>query len=35
MDATSPDDLGIDGFVTKPIDFERLFARIAELTSGR
>jgi len=26
------DDLGIDGYVTKPIDFDRLFAWIAELT---
>jgi DNA-binding response OmpR family regulator len=25
-------ELGIDGYVTKPIDFERLFAKIAELT---
>lgn len=25
-------ELGIDGYLTKPIDFERLFARIAELT---
>ena len=24
--------LGIDGYITKPIDFERLFAKIAELT---
>jgi len=34
MDAASPDDLGIDGFITKPIDFERLFALIAGLTPG-
>jgi len=26
------DDLGIDGYVTKPIDFDALFARIQELT---
>lgn len=26
-------ELGIDGYVTKPIDFEQLFAKIAELTS--
>jgi len=26
-------DLAIDGYITKPIDFDRLFARIAELTS--
>lgn len=25
-------DLGVSGYVTKPIDFERLFASIAELT---
>lgn len=25
-------ELGVDGYVTKPIDFERLFAMIAELT---
>lgn len=31
-DAKGDDDLAIDGFVTKPIDFDRLFARIAELT---
>ena len=30
-DAKGDDDLAIDGFVTKPIDFERLFARIGEL----
>lgn len=26
-------ELAIDGYVTKPIDFERLFERIAELTA--
>jgi CheY-like chemotaxis protein len=26
-------DLQIDGYLTKPIDFERLFAKIAELTN--
>jgi two-component system response regulator MprA len=26
-------DLGIDGYITKPIDFDALFTRIAELTS--
>jgi two-component system, OmpR family, manganese sensing response regulator len=31
-DAKGDDDLAIDGFVTKPIDFELLFERIAELT---
>jgi two-component system, OmpR family, response regulator MprA len=28
------DDLAIDAYVNKPIDFDRLFERIAELTSG-
>jgi two-component system, OmpR family, response regulator MprA len=32
MDASSSPDLAIGGFVTKPIDFEDLFARIAALT---
>jgi DNA-binding response OmpR family regulator len=32
MDAASAEGLAIDGFVTKPIDFEELFALIAELT---
>lgn len=27
--------LGIDGYITKPIDFEQLFAKIAELTADR
>ncbi|HEX5762385.1 MAG TPA: response regulator [Solirubrobacterales bacterium] len=31
-DSEGDGDLGIDGFVTKPVDFERLFARIRELT---
>jgi DNA-binding response OmpR family regulator len=31
-DADGDEDLRIAGFVTKPIDFERLFERIAELT---
>jgi two-component system response regulator MprA len=26
-------DLAIDGYITKPIDFDRLFAKIAELVS--
>ncbi len=33
-DADAPSDLEIDGFVTKPIDFERLLAEVAELTGG-
>jgi two-component system alkaline phosphatase synthesis response regulator PhoP len=33
-DADAPTDLEIDGFVTKPIDFERLLNEIAALTSG-
>lgn len=28
----SPEDPGVDGYITKPIDFEELFARILELT---
>lgn len=31
-DADAPTDLEISGFVTKPIDFERLLGEIAELT---
>jgi DNA-binding response OmpR family regulator len=31
-DAEGDGELAIDGFVNKPIDFDRLFARIAELT---
>jgi DNA-binding response OmpR family regulator len=34
LDAGLSPDLDIGGFVPKPIDFERLFARIAELTGG-
>jgi two-component system alkaline phosphatase synthesis response regulator PhoP len=33
-DADAPTDLEIDGFVTKPIDFDRLLSEIAALTSG-
>lgn len=32
MDAGAPSDTEVSGYVTKPIDFERLFATIAELT---
>jgi DNA-binding response OmpR family regulator len=31
--AGAPRDLEVSGYVSKPIDFERLFAEIAELTS--
>ena len=31
-DADAPTDLAIDGYITKPIDFDALFARIEELT---
>jgi DNA-binding response OmpR family regulator len=31
-DADAPADLGVSGYVTKPIDFERLLSDIAELT---
>lgn len=34
MDIAAPEELDIDGYVPKPIDFERLFASIAELTGG-
>jgi DNA-binding response OmpR family regulator len=34
-DANAPSDLEVDGYVTKPIDFDRLLERIAELTGGR
>jgi two-component system, OmpR family, response regulator MprA len=33
-DGEGDEGLGIDGYITKPIDFERLFERIAELTGG-
>jgi DNA-binding response OmpR family regulator len=33
MDAGAPSDVEVSGFITKPIDFDRLFASIAELTS--
>jgi AmiR/NasT family two-component response regulator len=33
MDAGAADDAEVSGYVAKPIDFERLFASIAELTS--
>lgn len=32
-DAGSSTDLEVSGYLTKPIDFDRLFARLAELTS--
>ncbi|MGN6216306.1 MAG: response regulator [Solirubrobacterales bacterium] len=32
-DADAPTDLAIDGYVTKPIDFDRLLETIAELTT--
>jgi two-component system, OmpR family, alkaline phosphatase synthesis response regulator PhoP len=33
MDAGAATDVEVSGYITKPIDFERLFSRIAELTS--
>lgn len=33
-DANAPTDLAIDGYITKPIDFDRLLETVAELTSG-
>ena len=32
MDAGAATDVEVSGYITKPIDFEALFARIAELT---
>jgi CheY-like chemotaxis protein len=32
-DADAPTDLAIDGYITKPIDFDRLLETVAELTS--
>jgi two-component system response regulator MprA len=32
-DADAPTDLAIDGYVTKPIDFDRLLKTIAQLTA--
>jgi len=32
-DADAPTDLAIDGYITKPIDFDRLLETIAELTA--
>jgi DNA-binding response OmpR family regulator len=34
-DANAPTELEVSGYVNKPIDFERLLERIAELTSDR
>ena len=33
-DADAPTDLEIDGYITKPIDFDRLLETVAELTAG-
>ena len=33
MDAGAPTETEVSGYITKPIDFDRLFASIAELTS--
>ena len=33
-DAGAPDELEVSGYVTKPIDFDRLLQSIAELTRG-
>jgi DNA-binding response OmpR family regulator len=32
-DSDSPSEVEVSGFITKPIDFDRLFAEIAELTA--
>ena len=34
MDAGAASDVEVSGYVTKPIDFDDLFKRIAELTEG-
>jgi DNA-binding response OmpR family regulator len=34
-DADAPHDLEVSGFVTKPIDFDRLLGEIATLTGGQ
>lgn len=34
MDAGAASDIEVSGYVTKPIDFDGLFARIAELTES-
>jgi two-component system response regulator VicR len=33
MDAGAATDVEVSGYITKPIDFEKLFGRIAELTA--
>jgi len=33
MDAGAATDVEVSGYITKPIDFEKLFSRIAELTA--
>jgi len=34
MDAGAPTDVEVSGYITKPIDFDQLFSRIAELTAA-
>ena len=34
LDAGAPTDVEVSGYITKPIDFDRLFACIAELTGS-
>jgi len=34
MDAGAATDVEVSGYITKPIDFDQLFARIAELTQA-
>ena len=34
MDAGAATDVEVSGYITKPIDFDQLFARIAELTAA-
>lgn len=35
MDAGAATDVEVSGYITKPIDFDRLFATIAELTASQ
>lgn len=35
MDAGAATDVEVSGYITKPIDFDQLFSRIAELTARR
>ncbi|MEX2108875.1 MAG: response regulator [Solirubrobacterales bacterium] len=34
LDTGSPNDIAVSGYITKPIDFDQLFAKITELTAS-